>query len=113
MEIKRISRENIDKIIRYNLLNGDGAAGLKTAAGSALDIADYVIFTSVDINNNAEKTILSLVTMDGEYFATNSVTCIEAFEKICEAFDNELPAIEFYLGKSNKGREFLSCRPAK
>ena len=113
MEIKRISRENIDKVVRYNLLNGDGAAGLSTAAGSALDIADYVIFTSVDINNNAEKTVLSLVTMDGEYFATNSVTCIEAFEKICEAFDNELPAIEFYKGKSKKGREFLSCRPAK
>ena len=111
MEIKRISNANMDKIVKYNLINGDGASGLKDAAGSVLDVADYVIFKSYDLAKEEEKTVLSLVTVEGEYFATNSATCIDAFERICEAFDNALPAIEFYTGKSKKGREFLSCRP--
>ena len=112
MEIKRISNANMDKIMKYNLMNGDGAAGLSTAAGSALDIAEFIIFNSYDLQREANKTVLSLVTTDGEYFATNSATCIDAFERICEAFDNDLPAIEFFKGRSKKGREFLSCKPA-
>ena len=66
MEIKRISNANMDKIVKYNLINGDGASGLKDAAGSVLDVADYVIFKSYDLAKE-EKTVLSLVTVDGEY----------------------------------------------
>lgn len=110
MEIKRISNANMNEITRYNLINGDGAAGLSTAAGSALEIQDYIVFESIDVNTNKPKTILSLVTKDGEFFATNSPTCVDAFERICEAF-TVLPVVEFYKGRSKLNREYLSCRP--
>ena len=112
MNIRKISNEGMDEITRYNLINGDGSAGLSTAAGSVLEVEDYVIYDTIDINTNDEKTVLSLVTKDGEFFATNSATCVDAFEKIISSF-KKLPNIEFYKGVSKKGREFLACRPVK
>lgn len=107
MAIIKISDNNMDKITKYNLITGNGADGLKSAAGSIIEIAAYVVNELDDDNLK-----LSLVTVDGEMFVTTSQTCIRDFLNICEAFDDALPPIEFFTGKSKKGRDFLSCRPA-
>lgn len=107
MAIIKISDNNMDKITKYNLIKGNGADGLKNAAGSIVEIAAYVVNELDD-----ENLKLSLVTIDGEMFVTTSQTCIRDFLDICEAFDDALPPVEFFIGKSKKGRDFLSCRPA-
>ena len=107
MAIIKISDNNMDKITKYNLIKGNGADGLKNAAGSTLEIAAYVVNELDD-----ENLKMCLATTDGELFVTNSPTCIQDFLDICEAFDDALPPIEFFTGTSKKGREFLSCRPA-
>lgn len=107
MAIIKISDNNMDKITKYNLIKGNGADGLKSAAGSTIEIAAYVVNELDD-----ENLKLSLVTVDGEMFVTTSQTCIRDFLDICEAFDDALPPVEFFTGRSKKGRDFLSCRPA-
>lgn len=107
MAIIKISDNNMDKITKYNLIRGNGADGLKSVAGSTLEIAAYVV-NELDEDNLK----LSLVTIDGEMFVTTSQTCIKDFLDICEVFGDELPPVEFFTGRSKKGRDFLSCRPA-
>ena len=107
MAIIKISDNNMDKITKYNLIRGNGADGLKSVAGSTLEIADYLVNELDD-----ENLKLSLVTTDGEMFVTTSQTCIKDFLDICEVFGDELPPVEFFTGRSKKGRDFLSCRPA-
>lgn len=107
MAIIKISDNNMDKITKYNLIRGNGADGLKSAAGSVIEIADYVVNELDDDNLK-----LSLLTVDCEMFVTTSQTCIRDFLDICEAFDDVLPPIEFFTGRSKRGRDFLSCRPA-
>ena len=107
MAIIKISDNNMDKITKYNLIRGNGADGLKSVAGSTLEIAAYVVNELDD-----ENLKLSLVTVDGEMFVTTSQTCIKDFLDICEVFGDELPPVEFFTGRSKKGRDFLSCRPA-
>lgn len=107
MAIIKISDENMDKITKYNLIRGNGAVGLKNVDGSALEIAAYVVNELDD-----ENLKLTLVTTDGEMFFTASQLCIRDFLDICEVFGNDLPPIEFFIGRSKNGRDFLSCRPA-
>ena len=107
MAIVKISNQNMDKVTRYNLMKGNGADSLKNAAGSVLEITDYIINELDDDNMK-----LSLVTADGEMFVSTSQTCIKDFIDIADCWEEVLPPIEFFTATSKKGREFLSCRPA-
>lgn len=106
MAIIKISDPNMDKVTKYNLMKGNGADSLKNAAGSTMEIASYIVNELDDDNLK-----LSIMTVDGEMFVSTSQTCIRDFLDICEAFDDALPPVEFFTGRSKKGRDFLSCRP--
>ena len=54
--------------------------------------------------------ILSILTTNGEIWATNSKTFIRDFKRIDEMFEGEdAPELFVYTGVSKNGRDFIGC----
>lgn len=100
--------KELNKKEHYLMMNNQKAMKMKDAVGMVLEVSVWAKF--VDVNaDGVEHTVLSIHTVDGDYYVTNSATFINVFEKIVEIFNDELPRIEVFSGTSKSGREFLNC----
>ena len=94
----------------YKMTMDAGIQKMREAVGSRLDIAAYCKYE--DENKDGDtQTILSVMTDDGEVFATNSPTFIREFDRMVDLFKasgEDLRAIKVITGTSKAGREFIT-----
>lgn len=96
---------------RYKLTMDPGVKKMKNAIGSRVDVAAYCIYADEDKDGKPQE-ILSIMTPEGEVFATNSPTFKRDFEKMVDVFTDggeTLDAIKVISGESKNGREFITC----
>lgn len=111
MEIIRKS-ENISAADLYSMTKGNQVRKMADAKGEVLDLQQFVIYK--DTNSEGEETIvLSVKTIDGAYYATNSKTFIRNFMDIVAIFEESGEQIPTRYavgsGRSNAGRQYLTC----
>lgn len=122
MKVIEKSKENMTAKELYNLTMNPETKKLSEQAGSVIEVAMYCKFLDTkdekqedgSVKQKDEK-IFSILTPDGEVFATNSETLMRDFDSIVELYKEcgeELPAITVITGTSKKGREFITCKVA-
>lgn len=96
----------------YSLTKGNDVRKMADAKGEILDITKYVIYK--DENANGEPiTILSVETLAGAKYATNSKTFVRNFCDILAIFEEggDEPPTRYIVGsgRSKGNREYLTC----
>ena len=119
MKILKTSKELTAPEI-YFLTMSPAAQKMKDHKDSEIEIAAFCLYEDEKRNENGEnegvQQILSILTNDGEIFATNSPTFIDDFIKMWELFTEmncPVNAIRVIGGQSKKGREFITCTYAR
>lgn len=100
----------------YFLTMSPAAEKMKDHKDEEIEIAAFCLYTDVvkkeGENTGKEQEILSILSKNGEIFATNSQTFIEDFIKMWELFtsmSHPVNAVRVIGGKSKKDREFITC----
>ncbi len=110
MNIIKTSKElNVRE--RYAMTMSPAMQKMRNCVDQRLDVAAWCLYTDTD-SDGKEQTILSILTPEGEVFATNSPTFQRDFENIVEIFadaDEDFDAINIISGTSKAGREFITC----
>ena len=111
MEIIR-KTEGLTSADLYALTKGNDVRKMADAKGEVLDILKFVLYRDEDVKGN-EMVVLSVETVDGAKYATNSKTFTRNFSDILAIYDagNETPPTRFIVGsgKSKSNREYLTC----
>lgn len=99
---------------KYNLTMSSKIQRMRDAEGQRLEVCKWCEYIDVDTKTNEEKTILSIMTPEGEVFATNSATFLRDFEQITDMLldageDGTVFVIEVITGTSKAGRTFYTC----
>ena len=77
--------------------------------GTILEVAAYCFYEDEDSDGKSRK-LLSVLTPEGESFATNSSTFMEDFQRMIDVFGPAgVTAIEIISGTSKAGRRFITC----
>ena len=97
----------------YALTKGNDVRKMADAQGEVLDVLKYVLYKDEDVHGN----VLSVETVDGAKYATNSKTFTRNFSDILaifEAGNDEMPT-RFLVGsgRSKSNRTYLTCDIAK
>lgn len=100
----------------YALTKGPNVRKMTDAKGEVIDILKYVLYKDEDANGDP-MNVLSVETVEGAMYATNSKTFIRGFTDILAIFGagNEEPPTRFIVGcgRSKGNREYLTCDIAK
>lgn len=115
MEILQTSAE-LTTEEKYLLTMNPEIQKMSDQVGQVLDLDKWLIYADVNEKDGAEQQILSIMTGEGEVFATNSSTFINDFEKLIDLFrsNNEtVTKVEIISGQSKAGRTFITCKYAK
>ena len=96
----------------YTMTKGNTVRKMADARGEILDISKYVLYK--DQNQEGEETlVLSVLTADGAYYATNSKTFIRNYRDIIAIFEESGEPIPTRYavgsGRSKAGRQYLTC----
>ena len=98
------------------LLTGCGVKKISDVTGQVIEIAAWLKYADLDHTSGEEEpkeqVILSLLSTDGESFATNSPTFIGDFDKMISLFEGDLQKVEVISGTSKNGRQFVTCKYA-
>ena len=111
MEILK-STEGLKAADIYSMTKGSGIRKMQDAKGEVLQVEKYVLYQ--DQNQNGEpQEVLSMETVQGVRYATNSKTFIRNFFDILSTFAGmgEEYGMAFLVGSgtSRNGREYLTC----
>ena len=103
---------NITAADLFAMTKGPEVRKMQDAKGEILDLMSYVIYKD-DKNDGDPVTVLSIKTVEGAMYATNSKTFIRNFSDILAMYEEcgeELPT-RYKVGsaRSNAGREYLTC----
>lgn len=101
---------NVEAYDAYMLSNAPSVK-MAEAVGSEISMAKWVVYSTTD-GNGEERTVLAVITEDGEIFATISETFIKSFLNAEQYFtENGLPfdRIKVFDGKSKNGRTYIDC----
>lgn len=96
----------------YNLIKAPGREKLTDAKGAILTLANWVYFTDVDSKGD-EVALMSITTVDGKTYTTNSSTFCRDFGSAVEMykqFGEEFTKIQVITGTSKNGREYITCK---
>lgn len=109
MKIIKTYPEQLSNKQKYALTMSPKTQKMKDAKGTVLEIAAWAVYTDTD-KEGEERQVLSILTPEGETYATNSATFADDFGKMLEVFGpQDLTAIEVISGMSKNGREFITC----
>lgn len=100
---------------RYKLTMDPTIGKMKDAIGSRLSIEAWAVYEDTN-SDGKEQTILSILTKDGEVFATNSPTFLREFQRLNELFEDAgetVEAVEVVSGTSKNGREYITVTLAE
>ena len=92
----------------YLLTMSPKADSVKNHVGERIDVSAWALFEDVDKKSGEVHSVLSVLTPDNEVFSTISPTFQSDFLDMAELFHNDF-AFEVISGKSNAGREFVTC----
>ena len=97
----------------YAMTKGPDVRKMADAKGETLDLLSYVLYKDDKQDGSEPVTVLSVKTVEGGLYATNSKTFIRNFSDILAMFEEcgeEAPTL-FRIGsaRSNAGREYLTC----
>jgi len=107
--IKTIPEEITNKQL-YNLTMSPKIQKMSEQRGSVIEIAAVCVYEDVDKKTGELHEVMSIMTPDGEIFATNSATFMGDFAAMCDMFgDTGVTAIEVITGTSKAGREYITC----
>ena len=91
----------------YQMANGNEIKRMRDVAGQTLELAGWLIFEDEKPGGEI-STIVSVRTVEGEIYATNSPTFRRSFESMT-AFCDSVDAIKVVSATSKKGRPFITC----
>ena len=91
----------------YQMANGNEIKRMRDVAGQTLELAGWLIFEDEKPGGEI-STIVSVRTVEGEIYATNSPTFRRSFESMTAFFDS-VDAIKAVSATSKKGRPFITC----
>lgn len=92
----------------YDMTQAPNIGKMRDVVGQTLEIAGFVVYET-ETREGEIKKVLSVLTVEGEVFATNSRTFIEDFENILEITGGEFRKIQAVEGISRAGRKFIQC----
>lgn len=109
MKIEESYPENLTNKQKYDLTMSPKTRKMKDAKGTVLEISAWCVYTDADKDGN-DRQVLSLLTPEGETYATNSATFADDFDKMVDLFGADgITAIEVISGTSKAGREYITC----
>lgn len=101
--------ENLTKKQLYDMTTSPAVQKMSNAIGQILPVEGYALYE--DVNKDGEvQSLLSILTENGDAYATNSSTFISDFMTCVNIAGEELHSIEVMQGKSKAGRPFIMCR---
>ena len=104
------SKGNLTAEEQYYLTVAPNIQKMSTVRGQTLDVDKWCIYTVVNAKTGEEIELVSIMTTEGEVFATNSKTFIQTFRKIVEIFGTDgFNRITVGTGTSKAGREFVTA----
>lgn len=119
MKILRIDTlSDNDRVLKYKLTSSPTVQKMSTLDDQRIDVAHYAIYVDEKADRNGEikeTTVLSVMTRQGELFATNSNTVIEEFLKLIDVFGADLETdggyipVRVFSGISKNDRKFFTC----
>lgn len=107
MTIIEKSRE-LSKKDFYMMTLSPAIKKMKDSVGTVLDVDATVLYSDVN-SDGKEVEVLSIMTKDGDVYATNSPTFKRDFQQIAELMAGEDYSIEVISGTSKADREFITC----
>lgn len=111
MKIIKNNPANLSTEDKFRLTMSPETQKMKSAVGSALEIQAWCLYEDENKDGDMQQ-ILSILTPEGETFATNSATFIRDFGRIVDLYDSadeQLEAVRVITGTSKAGREFITC----
>ena len=109
MNIIKTFPEQLSNRQLYDLTMSPKTQKMSSAKGSLIEIEAFCRYLDADKDGEARE-VLSILTPDGEIFATNSATFMDDFDRMCDLFGPaSVTAIEVISGTSKAGREFITC----
>lgn len=112
MELLKTNKELSKKEI-YFLTKAQDTQKMTEAADQTLELSAWAIYK--DHNADGEEVeLFAMRTVEGETFATNSQTFINAFRDILEVFDaEEVTKLKVMTGLSKNNRTYITCAYAE
>lgn len=98
----------------YDLTLAPSVQKMKDVVGQVIEVKAWVVYEDVNSKDETQE-ILSIVSPDGEIFATNSPTFKKDFSTMISFFNSfgeEVKGINVISGTSKAGREFITCTHA-
>lgn len=111
MKIIEASKNLTPKEI-YFLTMSPNTQKMKSVIGQRIEISAWVFYEDVNKKTEELQEVLSIITPEGEIFATNSPTFKEDFFDMITLFRDmgeEVHAVTVTSGTSKAGREFITC----
>lgn len=99
---------------KYDLTMSPKIQRIKDCEGQTIEVAKWCEYADIDKKSGEEKHILSMMSPDGEVFATNSATFKEDFFAINDMLSDSgmtgtVFSLEVITGTSKAGRQFFTC----
>lgn len=93
---------------KYQLLRSPKMGRMSDVKGQRLNVTAYILREEQTDDGEVNK-ICSILTSDGDMYATNSVTFIREFEAIIECVGDEAFSLDVLDGLSRNGRHYVTC----
>ena len=104
-----VTNKELTKEEKYFLTKAQDVQKMTEAVDQVLDLVAWAIYTDVD-KDGKEVELFSMLTEDGDKFATNSSTFIGAFREILDIFEpEEVKRLKVMNGVSKNNRTFVTC----
>lgn len=110
MKIIKTSKE-LTAQDKYFLTMAPSVQKMKDQVSQRIEVAKWCVYEDKN-SKDEDQTILSIATPENEIFATNSKTFMDDFSRMVDIFAEDgidVTAIKVISGKSNAGREFITC----
>lgn len=103
MEVIKKFPETMDARTQFRMMKSPEVKKMVDAEDSIIEVKSWVVF------NDANVTVLTIETVDGEMFGTISETFMRAFDEITSFFGDDVGAIKVIGGTSKAGRKYITC----
>lgn len=99
---------------QYQLTMSPKIRRIKDCVGQRFEVAKWCVYEDIDKKSGDTREILSMMSPEGEVFATNSDTFKNDFKDILYLLESAGMAetvfsLEVITGKSKAGRDFFTC----
>lgn len=106
--ITNASRE-LTEVEQYLMTMDAGIISMKDVKdGTSLQVEAYIEYKDIK-NDGTEAELLSIITVDGKVFSTQSATFKSSFKSIHELMHGKPYAIVKRSGETKAGRPFVDC----